>query len=85
MSFKYKIKLPSQQCDDFIAWHPEESGVFTVRSAYRLGVQPALDAISKGQLSSSPTGDQSIWNLSVECGCSPEIPVFLLGRLRPLL
>ena len=32
-----KIKIP-REGEDIVAWHPERSGNFTVRSAYRLGV-----------------------------------------------
>lgn len=31
-----KIKLPQRRSEDFIAWHMEKSGVFSVRSAYSL-------------------------------------------------
>ncbi|PNT74477.1 hypothetical protein BRADI_1g15292v3 [Brachypodium distachyon] len=35
-----KTRIPEQQMDDFIAWHHEKSGVFNVRSAYRLALNP---------------------------------------------
>lgn len=34
-----KIRLPSTDIEDCVAWHSEKSGVFTVRSAYKLGTQ----------------------------------------------
>jgi hypothetical protein len=55
------IKLPTRQCDDFVAWLPESNGMFLVRSAYRLGLQPTLDALSQGQSSGEPLGDRRIW------------------------
>jgi hypothetical protein len=33
-----QLKLPQRRSDDFVAWHPEPSGIFTVRIAYRLGM-----------------------------------------------
>jgi hypothetical protein len=48
------IKLPMTPCDDFVAWLPEKNGMFTVSSAYRLGLEPALIAMSPGQSSSNP-------------------------------
>jgi hypothetical protein len=57
------IKLPMTPCDDFVAWLPEKNGMFTVSSAYRLGLEPALIAMSPGQSSSNPTGERRIWDL----------------------
>ena len=34
-----KIKIPSRLPEDFIAWHPEKSGMFIVRSAYNLALK----------------------------------------------
>ncbi|KAK1645940.1 hypothetical protein QYE76_063745 [Lolium multiflorum] len=31
-----KLKLPITACEDLVAWHYEQSGVFSVKSAYRL-------------------------------------------------
>jgi hypothetical protein len=57
------IKLPARACDDFIAWNGESNGLFTVRSAYQLGLQPTLEKLSHGQSISEPSGERSIWNL----------------------
>jgi hypothetical protein len=57
------IKLPARACDDFVTWLPESNGIFSVRSAYRLGLQPTLAGLSKGQSSSEPEGDRKAWNL----------------------
>ena len=32
------VKIPWRPSEDFVAWHFEKSGCFTVRSAYKLGV-----------------------------------------------
>jgi hypothetical protein len=57
------IKLPNRACDDFIAWSGESNGMFSVRSAYRLGIQSTLENLNQGQSSSEPLGNRSIWNL----------------------
>ena len=34
-----KIRVPIQVAEYCVAWHEEKSGVFTVRSAYKLGAR----------------------------------------------
>jgi hypothetical protein len=58
-----QIKIPARPADDFVAWHFESNGVFTVKSAYRLGMQPKAQHLSRGQSSGEPDGERSIWNL----------------------
>jgi hypothetical protein len=70
------IKLPPRPCDDFVAWQPEKNGVFTVSSAYRLGMQSALEAMSPGQSSSSPTGDRSIWDMVWKAEVPQKLRIF---------
>jgi hypothetical protein len=42
------INLTQRHTEDFVAWIMEENGIFTVRSAYRLGMQPSLDSMAPG-------------------------------------
>jgi hypothetical protein len=70
------IKLPQRQCDDFVAWFPEKNGIFSVRSAYRLGLQPSLDLLSEGQSSAEPGGDRGIWNLVWKAKVPQKLRVF---------
>lgn len=46
-----KIRTSTRLGDDVLAWAPERSGVFTVRSAYQLGLnerlRPSLVATSR--------------------------------------
>jgi len=37
-----KIKIPTRAKDDFIAWHAEKNGMFSVRSAYNLALKIKL-------------------------------------------
>jgi hypothetical protein len=48
-----KIKLSERRTEDVLAWHPEKSGIFSVRSAYRLGLN--LQNVAEATASSSRT------------------------------
>lgn len=48
------------ECDDLIAWNFEKSGLFTVRSAYRLAMN-LRDAPDVDASSSSPDGERKLW------------------------
>jgi hypothetical protein len=54
------IKLAPRASDDFIAWSGEHNGLFSVRSAYRIGMQPKLVELCGGQTSVNPTGERKI-------------------------
>jgi hypothetical protein len=56
-----KIKIPSRHSDDFIAWPLEKTGLFSVRSAYSLGLK-LRDLCSCTSASSHPEGDMKLWN-----------------------
>jgi hypothetical protein len=70
------IKLPARSCDDFVAWQPESNGIFSVRSAYRLGLQPTIDTLGRGQSSSEPSGDRGVWNLVWKAKVPQKLRVF---------
>jgi hypothetical protein len=57
------IKLPSRAQVDFLAWNGESNGTFSVRSAYRIGMQPILEKLDHGQSSSAPSGERKVWDL----------------------
>jgi hypothetical protein len=71
-----QIKLPRRPADDFIAWHFESNGVFTVKSAYRLGMLPTLPSLSHGQSSNEPNGERSIWNLIWKAPVPQKVRIF---------
>ncbi|KAJ1289985.1 hypothetical protein BS78_02G207100 [Paspalum vaginatum] len=52
-----KIKIPVRIVDDFVAWQGEQSGIFTVRSAYNLAMK-LLNLDSETASSSAPTGER---------------------------
>ena len=72
------IKIPARPVDDMIAWHPEKHGLFTVRSAYRLGMRSTWLNTSSGQSSTSPEGERLIWNLVWKCPVPQKIRVLNL-------
>lgn len=59
----YKIRIPSTEIEDCIAWHYERNGNFTVRSAYNLAA--SLNRNTQGGASSSAScaEDRSIWDV----------------------
>ena len=64
-----KLKIPGQEREDMTAWYYEKTGMFTVRSAYHLGVK--MKELEKGQTSSSANSDgarpawKKLWKLPV--------------------
>jgi len=66
-----KIKIPRTADSDFMGWHYDKSGCFSVRSAYKLGVDIRdLDLEEGMQSSSSNTdgmrrGSKKLWALPV--------------------
>jgi hypothetical protein len=70
------IKLTQRPTDDFIAWNMENNGLFTVRSAYRLGLQPCLNHLASGQSSSDPLGDRPVWDSIWKANVPQKIRVF---------
>jgi hypothetical protein len=70
------IKLTQRSTEDFVAWNMEDNGVFTVRSAYRLGLQPTMDRLATGQSSSAPLGDRPAWDYIWKARVPQKIRVF---------
>lgn len=58
-----RIKLPSHKTEDCTGWHPERSGIFTVKSAYRLAMQLKERENPQASTSSSDADNRSIWDL----------------------
>jgi hypothetical protein len=55
-----KIKLSANKRPDWVAWPYEKSGVFSVRSAYRMALIRAQDLDDMGS-STSASGERSAW------------------------
>jgi hypothetical protein len=59
-----------------LAWSGESNGLFSVRLAYRIGIQPTMEKLHQGQLSSEPSGDRSAWNLVWKAAVLQKLRVF---------
>jgi ribonuclease HI len=70
------IKLAGRASDDFLAWSGESSGLFSVRSAYRIGMQASLQNLSRGQSSFEPTGDRTVWEVVWKANVPQKLRVF---------
>jgi hypothetical protein len=70
------IKLSTRSTDDFIAWSGEHNDLFSVRSAYRIGLQARLQSLSGGQSSAGPSGERKIWDLVWKASVPPKLRVF---------
>nr|ABF95850.1 retrotransposon protein, putative, unclassified [Oryza sativa Japonica Group] len=70
-----KIKLPQFPAEDFLAWHFGKSGVYTVRSGYRLAMKAQLgnDASSS---SNSLNGERCIWRDFWKIPAPPKVKIF---------
>jgi hypothetical protein len=55
-----KIKIPTTPCEDWFSWNFEKSGIFFVRSAYRLAMRDVHELGATGS-SSRPDGERAIW------------------------
>jgi hypothetical protein len=58
-----KQKLPSNSCDDFVAWHYEKSGIFSVKSVYRLAYNLSKGTRWKPRNSHSLDNTRNIWKM----------------------
>jgi hypothetical protein len=68
-----KIQLPTREAEDFLAWHPDRLGIFSVRSAYKLGLSLAnVDSSS----SSSEIETSKAWNLIWKCNIPQKVKIF---------
>jgi hypothetical protein len=70
------IKLAGRASDDFLAWSGESNGLFSVRSAYRIGMQASLQNLSRGQSSFEPTGDRTVWEVVWKANVPQKLRVF---------
>jgi hypothetical protein len=71
-----KMKLPSVDMSDSVAWHYEKFGLFSVKSAYRLALMIDHDLGSSGS-STAPDGGRMVWKNLWNLSIPPKIKVFL--------
>jgi hypothetical protein len=70
-----KICQSPNQHDDCNPWAHENNGVFSVRSAYRLGMQ-IQELENQCSSSSNPDGERHMWNLIWKANVPPKLKVF---------
>lgn len=71
------IKIPTRQREDIVAWHYEKSGIFTVRSTYRLAIRLEDMKRSVQGSSSSPWGVRSLWNKVWKLQVPEKVRIFI--------
>ena len=57
-----RICIPIREMNDEIAWFYDKNGMFTVRSAYRVGVLNSVQTQNAGGTSSSRQGGRPCWD-----------------------
>jgi hypothetical protein len=68
-----KIQPSQRNDDDFVAWFPEKRGNFTVKSAYRLGLNCLMQDPDRGATSCMPDGERPAWKLIWDCPVPPKV------------
>lgn len=56
-----RIQLPHSPEEDFIAWHYDKVGMFTIFSAYKLALQAQIRADEEVAQCSNGDGDRKLW------------------------
>jgi len=76
-----KIRLGQRRTEDFIAWQPEKTGKFSVRSAYNIALMEKIRDSSQAS-SNRPEGDRKLWSNIWNCQIPPKVKIFAwkLGR-----
>jgi hypothetical protein len=70
-----KIRIPLVNGEDFIAWAHEKNSLFSVKSAYRLGVQ-IQEKEKQASTSSEPDGERGLWKSIWNAKVPTKIKVF---------
>jgi hypothetical protein len=69
-----KIRLPKFDMKDFVSWPQEKSGIFSVRSAYKLALDEKTAIHTNSSHSSN--GDRRLWKSIWKANVPPKIRVF---------
>ncbi|CAM0949281.1 unnamed protein product [Alopecurus aequalis] len=70
-----QIRLPAFNGDDWLAWSCDQTGMFSVKSAYRLALDLKDKELGTGT-SSKPARDRDLWNVIWKTNVPPKICVF---------
>ncbi|KAK1620559.1 hypothetical protein QYE76_026076 [Lolium multiflorum] len=80
-----KIKPSRRQANDVLAWQPEKSGSFSVRSAYKLALNELPDQCSFPTTSAHPGGDDPCWPVIWKSLVPPKVKIFAWKAVRNAL
>jgi hypothetical protein len=70
-----QIKIPACAGEDWLAWSYDQSSMFSVKSAYRLGLDLKERGIKAGG-SSRHAGEREMWDVIWKANVPPKIRVF---------
>ncbi|KAE8767807.1 Alanyl-tRNA synthetase [Hordeum vulgare] len=80
------IPLRSEGGEDVLAWAPEKSGLYSVKTAYRsLMTQIELRAREEGKVTTTPLSEQQMWARLWKLKVLPKVRVFWWRVLRGIL
>jgi hypothetical protein len=71
-----KIKPSRRGDDDVLAWQLEKSGIFSVRSAYRLALQSTPEQANFPASSNLPDGENPCWSKIWSAAVPPKVKIF---------
>jgi hypothetical protein len=71
-----KIRLPENKRPDWVAWKYEKSGVFSVKSAYRLALTRDHDLDAMGTIVSA-NGERGVWKKIWKLPVLPKVRNFI--------
>jgi hypothetical protein len=71
-----KLKPSRRLEEDVLAWQPEKSGTFSVRSAYRLALNAHPDQCDIATTSSYPDGKHPCWTKIWHAFVPPKVNIF---------
>lgn len=71
-----KIRIPQREEEDFPAWHYEKTGIFSVRSVYRLAWNLARKTSEQASSSSGGADGRKIWDNVWKANVQPKVRVF---------
>ena len=70
-----KIPIPNSDAEDRLAWHYENNGVFSVKSAYKLAANLAQSGHAPSS-SARGANDRSIWDLIWKSNVAGKVRIF---------
>lgn len=80
-----KIRLSDKVAEDTLAWHYERSGIFSVRSAYRLALQLNQGAAWEQGSSTNPGGERALWQKIWAADVPQKVKIFAWRQARNAL